>query len=130
MLSLKKKKPVNNMLPRVVYQMAVHRALLVGSQAKLLMGELDEAPNDYDLLVPLDKWQIIAMLIPEDAKPNKFGGWRFVDDKDNEIDVWPDTLLNYLTNCKTKHGGNVYAIDYVQNKVYSSWTSLLPAEKD
>jgi hypothetical protein len=118
------------MLPRVVYQMAVHGALLVGSQAKLMMGELDEAPNDYDLLVPLDKWQTIAMLIPPDAKPNKFGGWRFTDEKDNEVDVWPDTLRNYLTNCKTKHGGSVYAIDYIQNRVYSSRTVLLPIKKE
>lgn len=107
------------MLPRVVYQMCVHGALLVGSQAKKLMGEVEES-NDYDLLVPLEKWQTIALLIPADAQPNKFGGWRFTDDKDNEIDVWPDTLQNYLQNCKTKYGGHVYAIDYISNKVYSA----------
>jgi hypothetical protein len=107
------------MLPRMVYLMCVHGALLVGSQAKKLMGENIES-NDYDLLVPLEKWQTIALLIPIDAKPNKFGGWRFKDDKENEIDVWPDTLQNYLTNCKTKYGGKVYAIDYIANKAYCS----------
>lgn len=99
--------------------MCVHGALLVGSQAKVLMGEEIES-NDYDLLVPLERWQTIALLIPENAKPNKFGGWRFTDDKGNEIDVWPDTLQNYLQNCKTKYGGMVYAVDYIHNKVYSS----------
>ena len=107
------------MLPRTVYLMCTHGAFIVGSQAKKLMGE-DVETNDYDLLVPLDKWQTIALLIPETAKPNKFGGWRFYDDKENEIDVWPDTLQNYLKNCKTKYGGKVYAVDYIANKAYSS----------
>ena len=107
------------MLPRVVYQMCVHGGLIVGSIAKKLMGE-DIESNDYDILVPLDKWQTIAMIIPPHAIPNKFGGWRFTDDKGNEIDVWPDTLHNYLTNCKTKYGGAVYAIDFIHNKAYSS----------
>lgn len=87
------------------YQMCVHGALLVGSFAKMLCGEEIQA-NDYDLLVPLEKWQTIALLIPESAKPNKFGGWRFLvkgkDTDEIEVDVWPDTLVNYLTNCKTK----------------------------
>ncbi len=105
------------LLPRLVYLMCVHGALIVGSQAKRLMGE-DIDGNDYDLLVPLDKWQTIALMIPRDAEPNKFGGWRFTDDKGNEIDVWPDTLQNYLMNCKTKYGGKVYAVDYIHNKAY------------
>jgi hypothetical protein len=104
--------------------MCVHGALLVGSQAKALMGET-EHPNDYDLLVPLENWQTIALLIPSTAVPNKFGGWRFEDEKGNEVDVWPDTLQNYLQNCKTKYGGSVYAIDYIHNKVYSSKTVIL-----
>lgn len=104
------------LLPRTVYQMCVHGAFIVGSYAKKLCGE-DIATNDYDLLVPLEKWQIIALMIPEDAKPNKFGGWRFTE-KGKEIDVWPDTLHNYLNNCKTKYGGRVCAVDYINNKVF------------
>lgn len=107
------------MLPRTVYLMCTHGGLLVGSIAKKIMGD-DIKTNDYDILVPLEKWQTIALMIPEDAKPNKFGGWRFTDDKDNEIDVWPDTVFNYLKNCKTKYGGKVYAVDYIANKAYSS----------
>ena len=108
-------------LPRVVYQMCVHGGLLVGSQAKAIVGDIEPSnPHDYDVLVPLEKWQTVALLIPENARPNKFGGWRFVDDKGNEVDVWPGSLQEYLRNCKTKYGGKVVAIDYIHNKVYSS----------
>ena len=109
------------LLPRVVYQMCVHGGLLVGSQAKRMMGEVKKS-HDYDVLVPYTKWQTISLLIPTDAKPNKFGGWRFQDEKGNEIDVWPGNLQDYLRDCKTKYGGKVYAIDYIHNKVYSSCT--------
>lgn len=110
---------VTPLLPRLVYQMCVHGGLIVGSYAKKLMGEVEET-HDYDVLIPHDKWQIIALLIPETAKPNKFGGWRIKDDKGNEIDVWPGSLHEYLSECKTKYGGSVYAIDYIHNRVYSS----------
>lgn len=108
----------NDLLPRIVYQMCVHGALIVGSQAKRLVGENING-SDYDLLVPLEKWQTIALLIPDKAKPNKFGGWRFTTQDDVEIDVWPDSLHNYLANCRSKYGGAVYAVDYINNKVYS-----------
>ena len=107
------------LLPRVVYQMCVHGGLIVGSQAKLLAGESIDVARDWDILVPLPKWQTIAMLIPPDAKPNKFGGWRFISEE-NEIDVWPDELENYLTNCKSTKGGKVYAVDFIHNRVFSS----------
>jgi len=111
------------MLPRVVYQMTVHGAYIVGSFAKKLCGEDIEVNNDFDLLVPLEKWQTVALLIPNDARPNKFGGWRFKTDFQGgevEVDVWPDTLDNYLRNCKTKYGGKVYAVDFVNNRAFSS----------
>lgn len=107
------------LLPRTVYQMCVHGGLLVGSCAKKIMGEADSS-HDYDVLVPMERWQVVSLLIPSNAHPNKFGGWRFTDDKGNEIDVWPGTLHEYLRDCKTKYGGSVYAIDYVHNMVYSS----------
>lgn len=110
------------LLPRTVYQMCVHGALIVGSFAKHLTGEKDIEPNDFDLLVPLENWQTIALLIPEDARPNKFGGWRFMVDNHGtevEVDVWPDNLYNYLSTCKTKYGGAIVAVDYINNKVFS-----------
>jgi hypothetical protein len=99
--------------------MCVHGAYIVGSYAKYLAGE-DIEVNDYDLLVPLEKWQAIALLIPESAQPNKFGGWRFVVDDGYEVDVWPDNLDNYLSKCKTKYGGKVCAVDFINNRLFSS----------
>ncbi len=107
------------MLPRVVYQMCVHGALIVGSQAKGMAEDVEIEASDYDLLVPLEHWQTIALLIPASARPNKFGGWRFKTGS-IEVDVWPDTLQNYLANCRSKLGGAVYAVDYINNRVYSS----------
>lgn len=127
------------MLPRVVYQMCVHGALMAGSQARKMAGE-DVEPNDYDLLVPLEKWQTIALMIPETAKPNKFGGWRFFaheplstgvtfrsggvtftagTPETVEVDVWPDSVFNYLSNCKASNGEKVCVVDFINNKVYS-----------
>ena len=113
-------------LPRIVYQMCVHGALIVGSYAKKLAGE-DLDVKDFDLLVPLEKWQTIALLIPQDARPNKFGGWRFTiressrsEDNGKEVDVWPDKLEKYLSECKSKYGGKVCAVDFINNRLFSS----------
>lgn len=115
----------STMLPRVVYQMSVNGALIVGSYAKFLCGEKDIEPNDFDLIVPIEKWQIIALLIPKNAKPNKFGGWRFMVKEYNgdemvEVDVWPGSLYDYLATCKTKYGGSVCAVDFINNRVFKS----------
>lgn len=110
------------LLPRVVYQMCVHGALLAGSQARKLAGEVGVEPNDFDLLVPLERWQTIALLIPPSARPNKFGGWRFMTDHGDErveVDVWPDSVYNYLANCKANDGERVCVVDFINNKVYS-----------
>jgi hypothetical protein len=110
-----------NMLPRLVYQMCVHGGLIVGSNAKRLAGEKIEGdPNDWDVICPLEKWQTISLLIPETAKPNKFGGWRFEMEDGMEIDVWPGSVMEYLTNCKSTKGGRVIALDFIHNRIYSS----------
>lgn len=109
------------MLPRIVYLMSVHGGLITGSQAKRMAGEnIESDSSDWDVLVPFQNWQTIAMLIPSDAKPNKFGGWRFEDDKGVEIDVWPGDPMTYLRECKTKYGGAVYVVDYIRNMIFSS----------
>lgn len=109
------------MLPRVVYLMCVHWWLIVWSVAKSICEGLNIDSNDYDILVPLSKRQTIALMIPENAKPNKFWWRRFEDDKGNEIDVRPDTPFNYLSKCKTKHCWKVYILDYINNRHFSSW---------
>ena len=108
---------MKKLLPRIVYQMCVHGGLIVGSQARRLAGE-DVKPNDWDILVPIDRWWAVASFIPGDATPNKFGGWRFESDG-IEIDVWPDTVMNYLTRCKNS-GGSVLVVDFINNRVFSS----------
>lgn len=110
------------LLPRIVYQMCVHGALLCGSYAKKLMGEV-ETSGDYDLIVPYDKWATVALLIPRDsAELNSFGGIRFTDKHGNQIDVWQGDPMTYLYECRTKYGGKVYVIDYINNRVFSSQT--------
>ncbi len=71
--------------------------------------------------MPLEKWQTIALLIPMNAKPNRYGGWRFID-HETEVDVWPDTIEHYLSTCKSKHGGKVTVVDYINNRVFESYT--------
>jgi hypothetical protein len=65
------------------------------------------SPRDYDVVVPFYNWGPAAALIPEDARPNTFGGWKCVvrfGYKEGvsrklkqavnwaEIDVWPGDI--------------------------------------
>ena len=36
-------------------------------------------PRDIDVIIPFSRWREAAHLIPPDAKPNTFGGWKFKD---------------------------------------------------
>jgi hypothetical protein len=102
--------------------MCVFGGLLAGSYAKWLCGE-DIEPVDFDIVVPHEKWYLVALLIPEDAKLNKFGGWRFevnFNGEKVEVDVWPDTIERYLRECKTKHDGEVIVVDFIHNKVFAT----------
>lgn len=47
--------------------------------------------KDIDVMVPIRKWHRAAAYIPEGARVNSFGGWRFTFEG-VEIDIWPDTL--------------------------------------
>lgn len=110
------------LLPKVVYQMCVNGALIVGSTAKMLNGETDRPPGDFDLLVPFERWSVVCMLVPRSAKLNGFGGWTFNarhGDDIVSIDVWPDTLQRYLSECKSRHGGTVTAVDFINNRVFT-----------
>lgn len=108
------------MIPRVVYQMCVHGALICGSYAKKLMGEVDTF-SDYDLIVPPEKWAVVSLLIPrENVEFNAFGGLRFKDKHGNQIDVWPGDPMTYMYQSHSKHDGPVYIIDYINNRVFST----------
>ncbi len=85
-----------HVLPSLVCKLThAHEAWVVGSAAN---PEADHATvRDYDVLVPLTHWQNAAMLIPVDAKPNTFGGWKCVSEG-REVDVWPGDLASLMTN--------------------------------
>jgi len=108
-------------LPRLVSQMVSGGALIVGGVARAI-AEGDHAylenMKDYDLMVTsFDDWYNIALLIPKDATVNSYGGWKF-NDNGVEVDVWPETLDHYLTHGKMKRHSNVYAYDFIKERMY------------
>jgi len=52
-------------------------------------------------MVPFAHWKDAAMLIPKDAVPNTFGGWKIRIKRRVStvvVDVWPGDLAWVLTN--------------------------------
>jgi hypothetical protein len=47
--------------------------------------------RDFDVLVPPANWLQAAQLIPPDARPNTYGGWK-CQSEGREVDVWPEDL--------------------------------------
>lgn len=75
-------------MPKIVCALTHnHDAWVVGSAA----DPQNANPRDYDVQVPFSEWGKAAHLIPADAKPNAFGGWKCVSDG-VEVDVWPGEL--------------------------------------
>lgn len=64
-----------------------HDAWVVGSGA----DPDHENPRDWDIIVPYSEWQKACSLIPMDAVPNHFGGWKCISEG-VEVDVWPGDL--------------------------------------
>ena len=64
---------------------------IIGGAAK----DLDKPPRDYDVIIPYYLWHQASIIIPQDAKINSFGGWKFIDDGFN-VDVWPDDITRML----------------------------------
>jgi hypothetical protein len=82
----------------------IHDAWVVGSAAQPGAGEV----RDYDVLVPWPRWNEAALLVPRDARPNAFGGWKCKDVDDTlgrvfEVDVWPDDLGRFMTCALAAH---------------------------
>lgn len=60
-------------LPRIVNQICMlHDAWIVGRNMNPV--------RDYDVIVAFFNWKEVAVLIPIDANPNSFGGWKFTDE--------------------------------------------------
>lgn len=73
-------------------------AWIVGSGAK----PIPDVPRDWDVAVPFFEWNRAAAMIPADAKPNSFGGWKF-EEGGCVVDVWPDDIGKIMTNAMTTH---------------------------
>lgn len=75
--------------------------LICGSyDAWVVGGAADPAnkfPRDWDVAVPFSEWPEVALLIPKDARPTLFGGWKFVSDG-QVVDVWPAEVIQ-IFNC-------------------------------
>jgi hypothetical protein len=80
--------------PIVTKLVNFHDGWIVGSAA------YRASPRDIDVLIPFSQWNKASLLIPPDAKPNTFGGWKFMDEG-LEIDVWPGELSELLSLGKT-----------------------------
>lgn len=84
-------------LPKLVSKIThAHDAWVVGSAA----NPKNISPRDYDILVPFREWQRAASLIPINAKPNTFGGFK-CKSEGYEIDIWPGDLDWILQRPKT-----------------------------
>lgn len=64
-----------------------NQAWVVGGAALWLLKLQDQAPRDYDLLIPFYTWGDACRTIPEGSKTNSHGGIKLVQD-DIKIDVW------------------------------------------
>jgi len=84
-------------LPKLVSKLCYgYNGWIVGSGAR------DNKPKDYDIAIPFSNWRQASMLIPTDARPNSFGGWK-CDYNGVAIDVWPCELAQLMTNEMVTH---------------------------
>ena len=83
--------PRKDNLPELVSKLCyTSNAWIIGGAAR------ETEPRDYDVMVPHSHWHIAAQLIPRDARPNAFGGWKCVSEG-KSVDIWPDDLANLMT---------------------------------
>lgn len=87
-----------NTLPKLVLALTYnHDSWIVGSAA----DPTNTSPRDYDVIVPFSEWGKAAHLIPSDAKPNVFGGWKCISEG-QEVDVWAGDLGWLMRQAKAK----------------------------
>lgn len=88
----------NNYPSNVVQLLQNFDCWLVGSAA----NPQNENPKDYDILCPFHNWHQACLVIPDDAIPNRFGGWKF-----GNIDLWPGDLSWFATVPAFKYAYNL-----------------------
>lgn len=92
-----------NKTPREVRVFAMS-GWIVGGGARYLLDIDTDPPKDWDILIPWPEWNYIRGLIPEGAKANRFGGFKFTDGE-YVLDVWPDDLGQFLRGLEGKSEG-------------------------
>ncbi len=98
-----------NILPHSVWKIISSYGWLVGSGAEYLIGKKGLTDcNDWDIIVELHDWRKLQNHLSADSikfevsyqdlkEVNNFGGYRFkLNNKDRDIDIWPQNLGNYL----------------------------------
>lgn len=89
-------------LPRIVSQLVTHHdAWVVGSAAQPTLTDLSSV-KDFDVVVPLVRWSQAALLVPRDARPNTFGGWK-CESEGRFVDVWPADLVELMQQRMMEH---------------------------
>lgn len=84
------------MPPLVVTLLVNHAAWLVGSAAAFAVGDREETPADYDLVVPPPNWNDACRVVAATGVHvafNTFGGLKV----GGLIDMWSGTLDDFLT---------------------------------
>ncbi len=72
--------------------------LLVGSACKWLIGEKNEVPGDFDIIVEPSQFQAVCRALSNTAvKVNSFGGLKIIGPP--SIDVIPLTLTDFILQC-------------------------------
>jgi hypothetical protein len=105
-------------LPALIFLMCKNGANITGSAARFIVGAC-ETFNDYDLIVPPDKWYAVSPLIPKTAKLNNHGGLKF-NYRRKQIDIWPCSIEQHLRQCKPGLDEQEYVVDYVNNRIFTS----------
>jgi hypothetical protein len=119
---------MKKVIPTSVFLLCKLGAYLVGSYAMFLLGKADSY-EDYDLIVPPEKWHIVSLQISPNARINHHGGFNYTDEKGNEIDIWPCSIDEYLKHCKPAIGKQAYAVDYISSRVFTSFIAGTKNEK-
>lgn len=70
---------------------------IIGSSIPYLLSQTDEKPKDIDIVIPFDNWVKATKTISiwSDAKINKLGGFKVVDDG-VIVDVWMDDVARVM----------------------------------
>jgi hypothetical protein len=90
---------MSHKLPKLVCSLTHNfDAWIVGSAADIK----NSSPRDYDVIVPFSQWGPASQMIPPDAKPNTFGGWKCMSEG-VEVDVWPGELGWLMAKPKSKY---------------------------